>query len=194
KYINTTTQEYPLTARQIRQANPLISYPKPFNAPGYAPVTETTPDYDPLTQNATEAAPALIGDTWTQQWTITEKTEQEQADFIAALKEKHKKLAEAEQETVFEKLSKNQLKKSLGLAPELTDTDEAALKDYAKTVQADIDNPPETMAYNPPLPPGVTPPSVNSIVVTHSTTALHYRSYALDPRDVISCLWTGRSP
>lgn len=71
-----------------------------------------------------------------------------------------------EQETVLDKISKNQLKKSLGLPPELSDTDETALKEYTKQIQADIDNPPETQAYNPPLPPGVTPPAINSILIT----------------------------
>ena len=41
--------------------------------PPLLPVTLTTPEYDPLTQDATELAPALNGEVWIQRWAITNK-------------------------------------------------------------------------------------------------------------------------
>jgi len=70
------------------------------------------------------------------------------------------------QDKVVKQLTDNKIRKDLGLPPEISDVDETRLKEYAKQVQADVENPPESQAYNPPLPPGVTPPAISSILIT----------------------------
>ena len=45
------------------------------------------PDYNPSTQNLTEATPALVAGTWTQQWTITDASPEEIAERLQAHRE-----------------------------------------------------------------------------------------------------------
>lgn len=66
---------YPITEWQIRSENPNTSFPSPLTDEhvagfGYSPVQSIPPVYDPLTQVATETAPVLVGDVWTQTWSI----------------------------------------------------------------------------------------------------------------------------
>lgn len=87
-YINTTTREYPVTEADIRRAFPTTLFPAVFAPPaGYAPVVETQPPAGALTEVVIEAAPALIGNAWTQQWTTRAATPaeaaQKKADLIA---------------------------------------------------------------------------------------------------------------
>ena len=42
------------------------------------------PDYNPATQNLTEATPALVGGIWTQQWAVTDASTEEVAERLAA--------------------------------------------------------------------------------------------------------------
>lgn len=72
-YINIATQQYPVTERDIRQNNPNVSYPSPFN-PGeeYAVVFPyPQPDHDPIVQIVREIAPVLTQkNTWEQRWEV----------------------------------------------------------------------------------------------------------------------------
>lgn len=82
-YINTTTNEYPISESQIRAAFPNTSFANPFVAPeGYALVfTTPQPDHDRLTQSVREATPQLSSKgTWEQAWEIVALD----ADTIAA--------------------------------------------------------------------------------------------------------------
>jgi hypothetical protein len=110
---------------------------------------------------------------------MTTEQRQEVVDFYVAweppvepeptleeIKEANANTAKTMQNGTLTILLRNDLKKSLGLPPEISEVDEAALKEYTKRIQADIDNPPGIQAYNPPLPPGVIPPSVDSILIT----------------------------
>lgn len=83
---------------------------------------------------------------------------------VEAIKARNKAIAEAKQDEVLALLAKNEQKKSLGLSPVVAD--EIAAKDFVKTIQADIDYPPESEVYNPTLPPGVNPPDVSSLIIT----------------------------
>ena len=73
KYINTTTQQYPVTEREIRAANPNTSFPEPFQAPeAYAWVFPAPqPAHDPITQQVRELPPALsTKGEYEQQWEV----------------------------------------------------------------------------------------------------------------------------
>lgn len=60
-YINTETQQYPITETQIRELFPNVSFPVPFVPPsGFAPVFPVPqPSYDPVVQVAAEGKPVL---------------------------------------------------------------------------------------------------------------------------------------
>lgn len=88
-YINTTTQQYPITERDIRQNNPNVSYPSPFN-PGeeYAVVFQTpqTP-HNPVLEYVREGTPVLTNKGFYEQtWTVVQKynTEEERNEAIAS--------------------------------------------------------------------------------------------------------------
>lgn len=79
-YINTETLEYPLTLRQVRQANPNVSLPKKpgeatLNALGFATVH---PAGRPTGDVVTEGAPKKqTDDTWRQVWNTRPFTDEE---------------------------------------------------------------------------------------------------------------------
>lgn len=74
-YINTTNNQYPVTERDIRMANPNTSFPTPFVAPAdYAPVLNSPkPSYDPVIQRVQEATPVLVDGSYMQQWQVVPK-------------------------------------------------------------------------------------------------------------------------
>ena len=45
------------------------------------------PDYDPRTQNLTEATPALVAGTWTQQWAVSDASPEEIAERLQIRRE-----------------------------------------------------------------------------------------------------------
>lgn len=62
---------------EIRNLRPCWSGPSVITddmiaALGFVPVLPAAPAFDPIYQNATELAPALVDGTWTQQWKITQ--------------------------------------------------------------------------------------------------------------------------
>lgn len=88
-YIRIADSAYPLTEQQIRAENPHTSYPQimPRDIEGYGFVQNTAPPaIDPITQSCTEAAPALVNDTWTQQWQITDLPAEQAAANLATAK------------------------------------------------------------------------------------------------------------
>lgn len=88
-YINTKTNQYPLTERDIRQNNPNVSYPSPFN-PGedYAVVFPSPqPAYNPVVEFVREVTPILTDKgNYEQTWEVVQKyeTQEERDDAIAA--------------------------------------------------------------------------------------------------------------
>lgn len=85
-WIDPETQEVARTHADLRLLRPnwsagLVITDEQISTiePPLLPVTLTTPEYDPLTQIATELAPALSGNEWTQRWEVTDKL-QEQVD------------------------------------------------------------------------------------------------------------------
>jgi len=84
---------------------------------------------------------------------------------VSEIKEGNKLKAKIEQNTRLQELIKNDKRKEVGLPPVMTNADEETIKDNVKALQADIESPSEDEAYNPPLPPSVTPPAIKSLVV-----------------------------
>jgi hypothetical protein len=99
--------------------------------------------------------------------TFTPKDAAEIQEVVdARIKAQNAAKAKAEQEAQIEKLKENQTRKDLGLPPVISTADEESVKGHVALLQGDIDNPSADQAYQPPLPPGVTPPSVKSLTVT----------------------------
>lgn len=70
-YIDTQTNEYPLTEYQIKQANPQVSFPNPFKSERYKPVVGMPqPTFDAITQRVDEVAPVDKGTHWEQTWSV----------------------------------------------------------------------------------------------------------------------------
>ena len=72
-YINTETNEYPVSEAAIRAAHPNVSFPDPFvPGAGYAWVfPQSQPAHDPLSQTVAEGAPELVNGNWVQTWETT---------------------------------------------------------------------------------------------------------------------------
>ena len=93
---NGDAETYPYSIGQLRKDNPQVSFPKnPTDALlasyNVFPVTRTErPEYDSVSQNLTEATPALIAGVWTQMWTISDATpeeiEQRTADLASSVR------------------------------------------------------------------------------------------------------------
>jgi hypothetical protein len=93
---NGTAETYPFSIGQLRKDNPQVSFPKnPTDALlasyNVFPVTRTErPEYDSVSQNLTEATPALIAGVWTQMWTTSDATpeeiEQRTADLASSVR------------------------------------------------------------------------------------------------------------
>jgi len=84
---------------------------------------------------------------------------------VSEIKEGNKLKAKIEQNTRLQELIKNDKRKEIGLPPVMTNADEETIEDHVKALQADVESPSEDEAYNPPLPPSVTPPAIKSLVV-----------------------------
>ena len=74
-WINTKTGKVLLTYSDIRQDCSQTSFPveltdEMISNAGYSEVICKAPDFDKITQSATESAPLLTNGVWTQQWTI----------------------------------------------------------------------------------------------------------------------------
>jgi hypothetical protein len=74
-YINTENNQYPVSERDIRAANPNTSFPSPFVAPEqYAPVLNSPqPAYNSVIQRVQETIPTPVNGTYMQQWQVVPK-------------------------------------------------------------------------------------------------------------------------
>lgn len=75
-WIDTTTGLVARTFSDCRQMRPNWSAPALITEAmveeiGFALITMTNPTFDPLTEEAFEAAPISVDGTWTQSWTVT---------------------------------------------------------------------------------------------------------------------------
>ena len=79
----------------------------------------------------------------------------------ADTKLKNKLIAEQAQVEAIETFTKNQIKEQLGLTVDAIPL--ASWQAHVQDIQTVIDNPPSVGVYQPPLPPGVTPPDIAAI-------------------------------
>jgi hypothetical protein len=71
-YINTETNDYPITEADIRAAHPHTSFALPFVpfAPYVLVSGSLQPQHDKLTQKVVEASPVQTADGYVQQWQV----------------------------------------------------------------------------------------------------------------------------
>lgn len=91
-YIDTTTGQYPINERDIRQLNPSTLFPSPFVPPSRYKLVEQTPrpTYDPIRQCVTEGEPIKQGGKWVRTWVTSDLTHEQIADNQAEADEKTK--------------------------------------------------------------------------------------------------------
>lgn len=76
-YFRPETEQIFQTHSEIRTAFPDTSFPALLTDEiiqdfGVFPITQVTPEYDPITQEVTELLPELVDDVWVQQWEVYE--------------------------------------------------------------------------------------------------------------------------
>lgn len=72
-YLKLIDMTYPWTEQQVRDANVLVSHPRPMpsTVPGYVRVEWASPPaYDEITGTLTEGAPIQVDGVWTQNWVV----------------------------------------------------------------------------------------------------------------------------
>jgi len=90
KITNGSVEQYPYTLGNLRRDNPNVSFPKTvpestLNDYGVFKVEEAEkPAFDVLTQSISEANPAMVDGKWTQQWTISDRSEDQAATNVRA--------------------------------------------------------------------------------------------------------------
>jgi hypothetical protein len=109
---------YPYSVAQLRKDNPQVSFPKNPTDELLAsydvfPVIRTDrPEYDSITQNLTEGAPALVEGVWTQMWTISDATPEEierrTADLASSVRRERDDLLAASDWIVIKSYERNQ--------------------------------------------------------------------------------------
>lgn len=107
-YINTATNDYPLSAADVRAAYPNTSFPAElagFEAAiadmGYAVVQQVPQPAVTYTQNVTEGAPAKSGGTYQQTWIVSdasaeEVTERTDAQATNVRQDRNQRLADCD--------------------------------------------------------------------------------------------------
>jgi hypothetical protein len=78
-YIRLSNNQYPVSEREIRDANPNTSFATPFNPDGYAVVFPVPqPAYDQYSQKCVEQVPVVsVKGTWEQVWLVSDLTGEE---------------------------------------------------------------------------------------------------------------------
>jgi hypothetical protein len=127
-YINTETNQYPLSASDIRSENPNTSFPSPFVPSSKYQWVFPTPQpstYNLVTQIVRETAPQLTSKgTWEQRWEVVPKF-QEYTDEDGVLH------TVAEQEAAA--MAADSLQKLETLQKNIVDSVQKRLDDFAKT-------------------------------------------------------------
>lgn len=109
KYLNTETNQYPITEADIRAANPNTSFPTPFAAPEvYAPVfAAPPPSYNAITHTVQELAPVLTDKGhYEQAWEVVLLPDEVVATNVTAKAEADAKLVAAKIETLWQAADK----------------------------------------------------------------------------------------
>ncbi len=135
-YIDITTLEYPLTARDVRLRVNASIPDNLFPPDGYAVVELAQPPaHDNVTQQVAEAAPAQVNGIWTQQWAVTNLTTEQATTNLAALIASSVQRIDAEVDAIYAAALGNR-------GPEYTDAEAAAVAyqaaGYTGTVPEDV--------------------------------------------------------
>lgn len=126
-YINTATNQYPVSEADIRRAFPNTSFPTPFQAPDdYAVVFPyPQPTLNPVIQRVQEIAPELtVKGTWEQRWQAVSK-------FVEYTDDQGVTHTVAEQEAAA--LAADQAAKTAALIKDVTTQTQARLDTFAQT-------------------------------------------------------------
>ncbi len=98
---------------------------------------------------------------------LTPLTEAEvEAIDLAAVKATNSGKAKAAQDASIAELEAEEVRVKYALPATMSDEDKVVREEHIQLMQGEADNPTEDVAYNPPLPPGVTPPVYESLTVT----------------------------
>jgi len=86
--VNNAVSQYPYTIKSLKEAHPSVSFPKTLSAEvlNSYNVYEVQQSVRPTaghTKNVVESNPVLVGNTWTQQWTIENASAEEIAERVA---------------------------------------------------------------------------------------------------------------
>lgn len=89
---NNSVAAYPYSVAQLRRDNPNVSFPEQmsdsvlaeWNVYPVAPVTP--PAHDDLMENLVEGTPVLVGDAWTQTWSVVAATPEQIAERQEAIR------------------------------------------------------------------------------------------------------------
>ncbi len=99
--------------------------------------------------------------------TLTPKTAGEVEEVQAEKqKEANSNSALASQNQALKEIEESNLRVASNLPPLMSFDDKIEMENYVQEMQGEVDNPTEDPVYNPPLPPGVTPPSYASFTIT----------------------------
>ena len=89
KITNGAVDQYPYTIGNLRRDNPNVSFPRHPSAETleewgvFSVASADAPSYNEATQKAQIADPQLIDGTWTQSWTVIDKTAAEVTEDTA---------------------------------------------------------------------------------------------------------------
>lgn len=126
-YINTKTNQYPVSEQDIRNINPNTSFSSPFIAPPeYALVfASPQPEFNQVTQTAREVQPELTSKgNYEQRWEVVSK-------FVEYNDEQGVLHTVAEQEA--EAIAKDSAEKAERIQKEIVDSTQQRLDSFAKT-------------------------------------------------------------
>jgi hypothetical protein len=115
---NGTAKTYPYSVGQLMAENPQVSFPENptdellASYGVYSVAATDRPAYDSITQNLTEAAPALVGGVWMQKWVVSAASNDEvaarKADALAYTKELRSRAYRDEADPLFFKAQRNE--------------------------------------------------------------------------------------
>ena len=101
KYLNTETNQYPITEADIRAANPNTSFSTPFIAPPEYSLVFSTPKpaFDAISQTVREVQPLLSAKgEYEQQWEVVSLSAEQSAENLSKAKEQKWEAIKAERD------------------------------------------------------------------------------------------------
>lgn len=113
----------------------------------------------------TAESPSLYHITWAGDTPQLVRNANADAVIAQGQKDANAQAAQSAQNSALRELELSKLRKANKLPPTMSDDDELTITSHIQLLQGDIDHA-DSGVYNPPLPPGVTPPPYKSVTVT----------------------------